>query len=71
MIIMGPFSRNLETLTEKKVFSMVGVELPEAGILAVLPLVVLFNVTISLYTIPIGRVIAKAIRKNLRVGNMI
>lgn len=50
---------------------MVGVELPETGILAVLPLVVLFNITISLYTIPIGCVIAKAISKNLRIGNKI
>jgi hypothetical protein len=45
--------------------AMVGVELPEAGIVAVLPLVVLFNITIALYTIPIGCIVAKIISKNL------
>jgi riboflavin transporter FmnP len=48
--------------------AMVGVELQEAGIIAVLPLVVLFNITIALYTIPIGCAIAKIISKNLRMN---
>jgi riboflavin transporter FmnP len=50
---------------------MVGVELMEAGIIAVLPLVMLFNITIALYTIPIGCAIAKVISRNLKAGNRI
>jgi hypothetical protein len=50
---------------------LVGVELTEPAIIATLPLVVLFNVTIVLYTIPIGYFIARTVSKNLKVGNQI
>lgn len=48
---------------------LVGVELTVPTILVVyLPLVILFNVTIALYTIPIGCLIARIISKNLGVS---
>jgi riboflavin transporter FmnP len=49
--------------------SFLGIELTEPVIKAILPLVVLFNITIVLYTIPIGYFIARTISKNLKVGN--
>jgi riboflavin transporter FmnP len=49
--------------------SFLGIELTEPEIIAILPLGVLFNVTIVLYTIPIGYFIARTISKNLKVGN--
>jgi len=51
--------------------SLLGIELTEPVIIAILPLVVLFNVTIVLYTIPIGYFIARTISKNLKVGSKI
>jgi riboflavin transporter FmnP len=51
--------------------SFLGIELTEPEIIAILPLGVLFNVTIVLYTIPIGYFIARTISKNLKVGNNI
>jgi len=45
-----------------------GIELTEPIILAILPLVVLFNATITLYTIPTGFFIAKTITKHLRIN---
>jgi riboflavin transporter FmnP len=48
---------------------LMGVELTEPAIIAILPLIVLFNVTIVLYTIPIGYLIARTISKNLKVGS--
>jgi len=40
----------------------IGYNTPEAGILTLLPLIGLFNATIVLYTVPVGQLIAKAIR---------
>lgn len=51
--------------------SLLGIELAEPVIIAILPLVVLFNVTIVLYTIPVGYFIARTISKNLKVGSRI
>jgi hypothetical protein len=51
--------------------SFLGIELTEPEIIAILPLGVLFNVTIVLYTIPIGYFIARTVSKNLKVGNQI
>jgi riboflavin transporter FmnP len=48
--------------------SFLGIELTEPVIIALLPLVVLFNVTIVLYTIPIGYLMATLINKNLKLG---
>jgi riboflavin transporter FmnP len=51
--------------------SFLDIELTEPVIIAILPLVVLFNVTIVLYTIPIGYFIARTVSRNLKVGNKI
>jgi riboflavin transporter FmnP len=48
--------------------SFLGIELTEPVIIAILPLIVLFNVTIVLYTIPIGYFVARTVSKNLKVG---
>jgi riboflavin transporter FmnP len=47
----------------------IGYSTPEAAIIASLPLIGLFNATLALYTIPIGHVIANAIRTNLKLHN--
>ena len=44
----------------------VGYSMPEGAILATLPLIGIFNATLALYTIPIGHVIANAVKKNLK-----
>jgi len=44
----------------------VGYNLAEEAILASLPLTGLFNATLALYTIPIGHVIAKAVRSAIK-----
>jgi riboflavin transporter FmnP len=49
--------------------SPIGYQLPEAAIIASLPLIGLFNATLALYTIPLGHFIADAIRSNLRLYN--
>ncbi len=45
----------------------VGFEFPEAMILAYVPLVILFNATLALYTIPSGLVLAKAVRFGMKI----
>ena len=45
----------------------IGYSLSEAAIIASLPLIGLFNATLALYTIPLGHVIADAIRSNLKL----
>jgi riboflavin transporter FmnP len=49
----------------------IGYSLPEPLILVYLPLIGVFNATLALYTIPIGHVIADAVRtrSNLRLEN--
>jgi riboflavin transporter FmnP len=49
--------------------SFLGIELTEPVIIATLPLVVLFNVTIVLYTIPLGYFMAKTVSKNVKIGS--
>jgi riboflavin transporter FmnP len=43
-----------------------GYSLPEEAILGSLPLIAVFNATLALYTIPLGHLIADAVRSNLR-----
>jgi hypothetical protein len=45
----------------------IGFELDELAIIASLPLTGLFNATLTLYTVPLGLFIAKAINKNLKL----
>jgi hypothetical protein len=43
----------------------------DAVIIAYLPAMVVFNVTLPLYTIPMGYFAAKTVSKNLKVGNQL
>jgi riboflavin transporter FmnP len=47
----------------------IGYSTPEAAIIASLPLIGLFNATLALYTIPLGHVIARAIKSTLKLQN--
>ena len=44
----------------------IGYALPEPVILGFLPLIAVFNATLALYTIPLGHVIADAVKRNLK-----
>lgn len=43
----------------------------DAYIVALMPGIVLFNVTLPLYTIPISYLLAKTVNRNLKVGHML
>lgn len=45
----------------------IGYAMPEAAILAAIPLIALFNSTLALYTIPLGHIVANAVKKNLKL----
>ncbi len=45
----------------------VGYGLPEAGVIASIPFIVIFNSTLALYTIPFGYSIAKAVKAYVKV----
>jgi riboflavin transporter FmnP len=47
-------------------YPVIGFSLPEPVILAMLPLIALYDATLPLYTIPIGYLIAKTVSKNLK-----
>ena len=44
-----------------------GYSMPEAAVVASIPLIGLFNATLALYTIPAGYLIAKTVKSNLRL----
>ncbi len=44
-----------------------GFSMPEESIVALLPLIGVFNVTLALYTIPIGCLVAKAVATKIRI----
>jgi riboflavin transporter FmnP len=48
---------------------VLGRSFSDAFIVALMPGIVLFNITLPLYTIPIGYFAAKTVGKNLKVGN--
>jgi riboflavin transporter FmnP len=50
---------------------IVGFNPSDAVIVSLMPLFTLYALTFSLYTIPIGYLIAKTISKNLKVGNQL
>ena len=50
---------------------VVGVSLPMPAIIGLIPFVLLFDLILSLYTIPIGYLVARIISKNLKVGNQL
>lgn len=45
----------------------IGYAMPEAAIVAAIPLIALFNSTLALYTIPIGHIVANAVKRNLKL----
>jgi len=47
---------------------MVGVSIPVPAIIALIPLIMVFDLILSLYTIPIGYVVARIVGRNLKVG---
>jgi len=46
----------------------IGFSMPEEAIVAILPLVAVFNATLALYTIPIGYVLANAVSSGIKIG---
>jgi riboflavin transporter FmnP len=47
-------------------------KIPDSAIIAiVLPLQAIFNITIALYTIPVGFLLARVVSRNLKIGNEI
>jgi riboflavin transporter FmnP len=52
-------------------YPVIGMNLPESVIIAIIPPVALFNITLVLYVVPIGYFIAKTINKHLKLGNKI
>jgi len=50
---------------------VLGRSFSDAYIIALMPGIVFFNVTLPLYTIPIGYFAAKTVSKNLKVGNQL
>jgi hypothetical protein len=49
--------------------TVLGLSFSDAQIMAIMPALMLFAATLSLYTIPIGYLIAKTVSRNLKVGN--
>lgn len=49
--------------------SPVGYSIPELGIIAMLPLIGLFNATLALYTVPLGQLLAKAASSGARLSS--
>jgi riboflavin transporter FmnP len=52
-------------------YPIIGMNLPESIIIAIIPPIALFNATEPLYVVPLGYLIAKTINKNLKIGNKI
>jgi hypothetical protein len=45
----------------------VGYGLPEEGVVAAIPFVIIFNLTLALYTIPLGYSVTKAVKSYTKV----
>ena len=65
-IAFAPF---LTYILYRFLLPMVGINVPEPAIIALIPLVVLFDLISSLYTIPVSYLLARMISRNLKVGN--
>jgi riboflavin transporter FmnP len=50
---------------------IVGVNVPQSAIMGLIPLLWVFDLVLSLYTIPTGYVIARIVSRNLKVGNQL
>jgi riboflavin transporter FmnP len=66
--IVAPF---LLAINYKFVLPIVGFQLLDIQILALMPALALYALTFSLYTITIGYIVARTIDKNLKVGNFL
>jgi riboflavin transporter FmnP len=63
------FSPFLTYFMYRFLLPIVGIRVPELAIIGLIPLVMLFSLVLSLYTIPIGYLIARVVSRNLKVGN--
>ena len=53
-------------------YGFIAPKVPDAYTIAVvLPLQAVFNITIALYTVPVGFLLARVVSRNLKVGNKI
>lgn len=50
---------------------MIGINVPAATVLALIPLILLFDFMLSLYTIPISHLSARISSRSLKVGNQL
>jgi riboflavin transporter FmnP len=66
--IVAPF---LVAINYKFVLPIVGFQLLDIQILALMPALALYALTFSLYSIPIGYIIARTIDKNLKISNIL
>ena len=48
---------------------VIGVNIPNAYIIGLMPFTFLFNVLVPLYTVPLSYLLAKTIGNNVKVGN--
>jgi len=50
---------------------VIGVNIPNAYIIGLMPFTILFNVLVPLYTVPVSYLLAKTISNNVKVGNIL
>jgi riboflavin transporter FmnP len=50
---------------------LVGLSFSDTQIIALIPVVMLFDLTLSLYTIPVGYLMARIVSRNLKIGNQL
>ena len=50
---------------------VIGVNIPNAYIIGLMPFTILFNVLVPLYTIPVSYLLAKTIGRNVKAGNIL
>ncbi len=50
---------------------LVGINVPESTMIALIPVLMLVALTLALYTIPIGYILARIVSRNLKVGNQL
>jgi riboflavin transporter FmnP len=46
----------------------IGINIPQAYVIGLLPFIVLFNILTPLYTVPLSYMLAKTVNKNLKLG---
>ncbi len=53
----------------KFMMPIIGPSFPDAAIIAMMPVLLVFDTILVLYTIPTSYIIAKTVQKNLKIGN--